>query len=314
MTQVDIAPAVAAPKLEPPEAAYVEILPEINALSDDEATSVNLDPVAAAGTVLGLLPELRLLRPRIVKELPMLDIEQFDKLELYALAFSHTNGVFRTARVPKGQIAALANELSVIRDRLIGDAMSLANNGFFSASRLDQCKKVPGYKALAGDILAIVPLFKEHWPKIANRTPVTLDSLGDASRRAVELMSVVGLKEQGPELLTEAALRRGKAFTLFLRAYEEARHAVTYLRRHEGDAASITPSLYAGRGGRRPQAESGDDEATPAEGAALEDVSDATAALEPPQASPAAKVIEAPPQIQINNPKNLPIDSPFTSN
>ena len=41
-----------------------------------------------------------------------------------------------------------------------------------------------------------------------------------------------------------------RAFTLFSRAYDATRGAVTYLRWNEGDADDIAPSLYKGREGR----------------------------------------------------------------
>jgi hypothetical protein len=58
---------------------------------------VNIDPVVAATIVLGLLPELRDLRPQIEKVLPVFDLERFDKLKQYALAFSHAHGAIRRA-------------------------------------------------------------------------------------------------------------------------------------------------------------------------------------------------------------------------
>ena len=36
-----------------------------------------------------------------------------------------------------------------------------------------------------------------------------------------------------------------------MKAYEEVRAAVQYVRYHEGDADSIIPSLFASRGGRK---------------------------------------------------------------
>ncbi len=48
---------------------------------------------------------------------------------------------------------------------------------------------------------------------------------------------------------------RARAFTLFSRAYDQVRRAVNVLRWDEGDADSIAPSLYAGRGGRGKSAE-----------------------------------------------------------
>lgn len=297
MAQSNIPSETFAADPEPTEAAFEATLPEIAALPDADTLAVNIDPVAAATSVLGLLPELIELRPQIERQLPEFDLKRFDKLKQYALAFSHAHGLYRGVQLPKGQIAALAAELSAIRDRLLGDAMSLANNGFFDGSRLKDCKKVPGYRALASDILTIVPLFKEHWASIEGKTPVTRAALTDATSRAVELMAVVGMKEQGPDVVSQVSVRRNKAFTLFLRAYEDARHAVEYLRRNEGDAAEITPSLYAGRGGR-PRSEAST-EPPPSEVT--------------PQSEAGAPSTNPPPTpLQINNPRGLPIDDPLT--
>jgi hypothetical protein len=42
-----------------------------------------------------------------------------------------------------------------------------------------------------------------------------------------------------------------RAFTLFLRTYGDAQRAVEYLRSEQGDAESIAPSLYTGRGRKK---------------------------------------------------------------
>lgn len=292
MAQANITSETFALDAEPTEAAFEATLPEIMALPDEETQAVNIDPVVAGTIVLGLLPELVELRPQIEKHLPLFDLKRFDKLKQYLLAFVHAHGLYRGAQVPKAEIAALAAELSAIRDRLLGDAMSLANNGFLDGSRLEDCKQVPGYRALASDILTIVPLFKEHWATIEGKTPVTRAALTDATSRAIDLMAIVGLREQGPDIASEVTVRRAKAFTLFLRTYEDARHAVEYLRRNEGDAAEITPSLYAGRGGR------------PARNS-KEPVSE----MQPKAEAPSAN--QPPPALQINNPRGLPIDDPL---
>src|SRR5688572_4574099 len=171
MSQPNMMPAAFSPEAEPTEAAYAATLPEILALPDGEAQSVGVDPVVATTLVLGLQPELAALRPQIAKHLPLFDLERFDKLKQYALAASHAHGLYRGAQVPKAQVATLADELATIRDRLLADAVSLGNNGFLDASRLKDCKKVTGYRALASDILTIVPVLKEHWAQIEGKTP-----------------------------------------------------------------------------------------------------------------------------------------------
>src|SRR5262245_61067326 len=123
MEQVDMTSAAGKTDADLPAAAFEAIRPEIDGLPESKIVQVNVEPFTATAMVLGRLTQLRALRSQIQAALPLVDMAQFDKLEQYALAFSHAHGVYRGAHVPKGQIAAMANELTAIRDRLYGDAM-----------------------------------------------------------------------------------------------------------------------------------------------------------------------------------------------
>ncbi|WP_438004954.1 hypothetical protein [Sorangium sp. So ce321] len=68
-----------------------------------------------------------------------------------------------------------------------------------------------------------------------------------------------------------------------MHAYDQTRRAVSYLRWNEGDAETIAPSLYKGRGGRA--ASSSDTAAEPEEAAPA---AGATPAAAPPGAGPQA--------------------------
>jgi hypothetical protein len=84
---------------------------------------------------------------------------------------------------------------------------------------------------------------------------VTKDMITRALTLSTELNLVLGgrdLEDEDP--LTERsdpAYVRAQAFALFVRAYDECRRGVAYLRWHHGDATAIVPSLYPRRG-RRP--------------------------------------------------------------
>jgi hypothetical protein len=63
---------------------------------------------------------------------------------------------------------------------------------------------------------------------------------------ATRLTRVVGVREQSPTVVAALTDERLRAFTQLIKAYDDARAAVSYLRRREGDVDEIGPNLYTG--------------------------------------------------------------------
>jgi hypothetical protein len=217
---------------------------------DGARRKVTIEAWDAARTVIALLPNLKALRPQLA-ELPAFDLARFDKLGQYALAFIHAHALHRATGTTKSPLAALAAELVPIRDQLLLSAKVLVAHGLLHPSQLRGLKKTKGYLALADNVLVLVCLFRQNWPTIENKTPVTPAELLDAGKRADVLLRLYAERKHGASRIGDAAKTRDKAFTLLIRAYDDARRAVEYLRRNEGDARSIAPSLYKGRGKRK---------------------------------------------------------------
>lgn len=281
----------------PMEAAFAALLPEIIAVKDEQLVPLNVDVVTASTLVLGALPKLRALRQEIV-QLPGFDIARFDKLEQYAFALNQANGLYRSAVAAKGTVQEIGNEIALVRDRLHANAVSLADYGLLDAERLKEIKKANGYRAIATDIVTLITVFREHWATVEGKTPVTLSALSDAGHRAAELLAAVGERDLAPVTTGEAARLRQQAFTLFAKAYEDARAAVAYLRRDHDDAAELTPTFWATRSPRRRAPESED-----------------TTEVPPAVARAAAVPVEVDDDkpLVVHNPLGLPITPPLTS-
>jgi hypothetical protein len=277
-------------------AAFAAMAAEIRAVPEAELLPVTLDVLTVITTVLGALPELRAVRAQITATWRDFNLDQFDKLEQYTLALNHAQGVYKASSAPKTAVAELAQALTVQRDQLLANAESLAAFDLIDGERLKHVKTAPGYRPLAGDIFALATIYQDHWSAVEGRTPVTLAALTEAKESALELLEAVGLRDQTPLTLGEAALVRQQAFTLLVRTYEQARKAVVYLRGDEG-ANEVAPSLYALRGSRRRAA---DEEA----------VESAEGAEKDAKATNGKDGAE-PPSFKLDNPDNLPITHPF---
>ena len=237
-------------------AAYERVKADFARLRVDELVQVNLDIPTAVTTIIGVLPEVAALRPRIEKELVAFDLAEFDKLEDYAWALSYAHTMFLMATQPPDDLPVLNAEATKLRDRLLIDARSLAQHRLVDDGQLEKLKGFAGYKNLAQDLQILSFALQANWANIQGKTPTTAEDLQTALRLSARLTRVVGLREQGPQQLAEATERRLRAFTLTIRVYEEARQTIGYLlRSRPGEADTIIPSLYTGKTRRKQETE-----------------------------------------------------------
>jgi hypothetical protein len=80
--------------------AYERVKADLAALKPEDLLQVNLDIPTAVTAILGVLPEVTVLRERMTKELPSFDLATFDKMEDFALALSFAQTNFLTATQP----------------------------------------------------------------------------------------------------------------------------------------------------------------------------------------------------------------------
>jgi hypothetical protein len=101
------------------------------------------------------------------------------------------------------------------------------------------------------DVERFAEIVRENWSKVQGKTPLTRAHLDEFEALSDRLLTTLGVKDQSEELVAESTLRRQRAFALFLRAYNEVRRAISFLRWNQGDVDSIIPSLYSIKGGRK---------------------------------------------------------------
>jgi hypothetical protein len=251
------------------EASYQKVLPEMQSLSTDELTSVNLDVSAAIATVLGAVRELSKHRAAIEKELPAFNLARLERLEDYAKALSHAQTVYMTAIAPPDELRENYEEGVRLRDVLHSDVAALIRRGLVESKALKEYRGTAGHKNVAIELQILSQVLKENWKTIEGKCAVSLGEIDQALKIAARLLRGVGERELGPAAAAEANDLRTRAFTLLFRAYDDARRAMIFLRWHDEDADEIAPSLYASRGGSsrggaKKKSEGGATEASPA--------------------------------------------------
>lgn len=241
--------------------AFMKASPAALALETDDLIPINIDVPTAVTTALGSLPEIIALRER-ANALAEFQLANIDELGTYARATMHAHGEWLAATTPPEALQALNDEGLVLRDLLYSDATALSKRGLVNGGPLAEFKKGVGYKNLATDLVGLASLLRHRWSEIASKSALMIAEIDRAEELSEKLLVAVGAREQAPGVIAEVAQMRQRMFTLFVRAYDQARRVITFLRWKEGDIETIAPSLYASRmKGRR--SESGSSETAP---------------------------------------------------
>jgi hypothetical protein len=294
-TQADT-PAVTEPLRAPRfRAGYDTELPEIMKIKREDFVAINVDIPSAVILVLGGISEIRKLRAECEKTLPTFDHTLFDRIETLALAMGYAHSLQNAASQPVLPVQKLSERVLDLRETLIADWTALSRRGFMDAQRLKNLKGTLGYKNQAFDLLTLVTMGREAWPRIQGKTAVTSAELDEAETLSDQLLTAVGEREQLPAVAPETMDIRQAAFTRFMRGYDQLRRAAEHLRWDEGDADSYVPSLYAGRKRR------GSDLVQPAQ----------PEVVAPAPAVPAAS--KEPPKNGASAPVGMPGSDPFTA-
>lgn len=219
-------------------------LPQLKSLSSKELLNVNLHVPRAVAQSLGVVPKVNALLPTL-RQLITLDSELVASLEDWTLLLNHAHacvlGATRPARTP----ARLVAEAVLLRATLRQDAIALTRRGLVDKSALRRLSGETGFRNTARDLRTLAAIFTADWESLAGKCAVTETELALARTLAEQLLAA----DRGRSSQHDAAARelRARVFTMFSRAYAEARAGIAFIRRREGDLDLIIPPLHAGR-------------------------------------------------------------------
>jgi hypothetical protein len=228
--------------------AFARLGPRRDALAPADLVKNNVDITHAVGVVLkaehrmaGLFGEM--------EKLPGFDMRNVRDLRDIALAAGHANAVFVPDDSRLRDLVARARE---VRQELLQQASSLSGLGHLEKPRVAAARLGKSKKAVANSIISLADLMREKWKDIEHVATLPKRAIDEAYELGLDLVENLapgGSHAAGDE--PDAAEIRARAFTLLVRAYDQVRRAVIYLRWDEGDADEIAPSFYPGRGRRR---------------------------------------------------------------
>jgi hypothetical protein len=229
--------------------AFAFVKDEILAVPASELLPTNLDILRAAGRgsvaaerIAPLLPEL--------EKLYGLDFKRIAWLGIYALALVHAHDLATEVGAEVLALPVLLEEATPLREDLLRSAELVAHFGVVPVERVAAIRSGHGHADTAGDLIALGRLFVEIWHRVHGKVFVTRAMVERATVLGGLLNKALAHRElEGSPLVqpTDGRHVQAQAFTVFARAYDEARRGVSYLRWREGDAHLLVPSLYPHR-------------------------------------------------------------------
>lgn len=234
--------------------ALDEVRAEIEAIPSTQLEPIRLDVTTAVVTALGVAANVAPYREAIARELGAAAAVPIDRLEQAAWACGCAQARYLTS-LHTTVSEEMVGEVSGMRRVLLLEAQRLVAKKLIKASSLAEIVGGIGYQAMCFDVVQLVSVFRADWAALEAHTPVTALELDRAEALANALATTLGENEQAIAS-SPTAEERQRAYTHFVRTYEEVRRAIAYLRFDQEDADDIAPSLYAGRTRR-----SGDDDA-----------------------------------------------------
>lgn len=223
--------------------------PGYDPIPHEQLQPIRLDIVSSIVTALGVAPRAKRLRERITAALSARAAEPIDRLETSARACGRAHALHLTT-LNGSDVEQMVTELSRTRRVLMLEVEGLVAKKRLSASVLGEIVGGTGYKAMCLDVLQLVSALRADWAAIESHTPVTSLELDRAEALANAVATAIGENEQASSTSESAELRQ-RAYTHFVRTYEEVRRVVHFIRWNEDDADDFVPSLFAGRTRRR---------------------------------------------------------------
>lgn len=226
--------------------SYDILMPNMLALKPAEVRTVNIDIRSATTIVLGSIHSILSKRDEFVKQFPLFPIELMDTLETRTRALDYANTMLLASTKQLEPVAELVERGVAQRTLLIGEVRYAELHGLIDASPLSELGGSTGYRILASDLFTLSYMLRNSWSRLEGKTQLTLEQISEAEQIADHLITALGARTHADHTFDPSADMRGRAFTLFIVAYEQVRKWMTIL--FEDEIERIMPQIHQGRG------------------------------------------------------------------
>jgi hypothetical protein len=236
--------------LEDAELAYQRVRSEIDGVSADNLTAMNVDVVSAASLALAAADRVTKYTERM-RNLPEFDMRSVERLSDYAKATWFVYADNLPYPEPK-QAQAMQLEVGELRAKFLMWAGPIAGSGIFDQAAVDRIREGSGNKDSVTDLMSLVRMYRTRWDQVNGICAITQEELTRAADISTAVFGFVSRREnQVGASVTDGGLQMRRVWTLLDRAYGQCRRGLAFLCYEKEDIDAIAPNLRrnAGRGG-----------------------------------------------------------------
>jgi hypothetical protein len=243
--------------------AFEKLEPEYRALKASELLRVNADVATSAATALRAADRVESMADSFAKELIHFAPADLEGLRTLAFGAWYAALQARPNELEAAEFEKLVNEGIALREQFVVASEALAARKLFDAKTLKDIDRGVGHRDLAGDLTTFASIYTKNRARYAGKTAIEPSEVKRAAEIGSAIFEIVAKRDRAAKGPKTAAETKARAWTLFARAYDELRRAVTYVRWDEGDANAIAPSLFAAPHVGHPRVRAAGSETTP---------------------------------------------------
>lgn len=219
------------------------------ALRPEELVHLAFDVSLATQMVLATVSRVQAYEAEI-RALP-LDHQLLARLDQYAQAAGYAQARYNAVNAAPEELKATYEQAVEYRATLYSDATNLVRHRVLNDDALHLIKNEVGFRNVGFDLMTLVSVFRDAAARIKGRTATLPADLDQAEAVANQLLFLTARREQRQLEQPDLGDERLRAVSLMVRAYQQTRRAIQFVRFDYGDAERIAPSIYTARSARK---------------------------------------------------------------
>lgn len=232
------------------EAALLRWRPHAAALQATDVPTMAADGRLAMWNTNRGLEAIRPYVAALQEALPKLDWTVIDALGDLALATAYADLIVDRAEPAASDLPTLKSRVYVVREQLLKAAETLASFGLLHEPAVAAIREGRGLPDAAADASALAALFRQAWPTVAGKTPVSKELVEEAGTLGAQVLQILkpaaGKGKVADTALAKLRQERDGLWALLVAGHSEMSVAAYYQWR-EGYRGKV-PALLARRG------------------------------------------------------------------